>query len=87
MILNTPFVTGWEAIRIRKQQLTDKYNQNEIENENKTTNHTFIEYVKKYYCATKKANKYKEPYKGSYPITKVWSNVNVTIIQMACKSA
>ena len=32
MILNTPFVTAWEAIRIRKQQLTDKYNQNENKN-------------------------------------------------------
>ena len=29
--------------------------------------------------ALQKTNKYKEPYKGPYPITKVQTNVNVTI--------
>ena len=32
MILNTPFITDWEDIRIRKQQIIDKNNQNENKN-------------------------------------------------------
>ena len=42
MILNTPLIENWEAINRRKQQLIEKY-QNE-----KISNRTMIEYVKKY---------------------------------------
>ena len=75
MILNTPFIAHWEAIRLRKQKIIDKNNQ--LENKNRKP-HTYIIRDKVLAC-NKKANKYEEPCLGPYPITQVWKNVNVTI--------
>ena len=44
MILNTPFIADWGAIRRRKQQQIDKTIKTKI----KTANRTFIKYVVKY---------------------------------------
>ena len=75
MILNTPFIADWEAIRRRKQELIDKNNKNE--------NAKRIPYTyrvrQQVLVRNKRANKYETPYIGPYPITKVWTNGNVTI--------
>ena len=44
MILNAPFISDWEAIKIRKKKIIDRNNQIE----NKTLNRTYIEYGIKY---------------------------------------
>ena len=75
MILNTPFIADWEAIRKRKQELIDKNNKNENK---KRTPHNY-RVREKVLMRNKRANKYETPYLGPYPITKVWTNGNVTI--------
>ena len=70
MILNTPFISGWESIRLRKQKIIDEKNQ--LENKNRTP-HT--------YRIREKVllRKYEVLYVGPYPINQVWKNGNVTI--------
>ena len=74
-ILNAPFITDWEAIRRREQDLIDKNNQNKNAN---CKPHNYI-VRDKVLVHDKKPNKYEEPYKGPYPITNVWTNGTVTI--------
>ena len=75
-ILNTPI---WEAIRRRKQQLTDKNNQNKNKN---CKLHNYI-VCEKVLVRDKRANKYKESYKVPYLIAKVRKNGTITINQGA----
>ena len=67
VILNTPIISEWEAIRQHKLKLLDKNNQlgNKI-----CKLHTYkIHY--KVLVRDKKANNDKDPYVGPYPITQV----------------
>ena len=73
MTLNTPFIAEWEAIRLRKQKIIDKNIQ--LENKNRKP-HTY-RMRDKVLVHTKKTNNYEEPYLGPYPITQLWTNVNV----------
>ena len=75
MKLNTPFMNDWEYNRRCKQLLIDKNNQNQHTNR-KPHNYRVHDKVP---VRNKKSNKYEEPYKLPYPITKVCTNVNVTI--------
>ena len=81
MILNNPFILYWGSIRLRKKIYI--YRNNQLENKNRKPHlyriHDTV-LVRK-----KKANKYKEPYLGPYPITQVWTNGNITIIWGAIK--
>ena len=74
LILNTPFIVDWVSIRIHKQKIIDKKNNNE--------NHKPHSYkvCEKILGHKKIANKYKNTYIVTYPITKVWTHVNVTIL-------
>ena len=76
MILNTPFIAEWEAIRQRKKELIDKNNQ--IENKNSKP-HTY-RIQDKVLLRNKKTNKYEDTYIGPYPINQVWTNGNFTMI-------
>ena len=49
VVLNMLFISDWEAIRRRKQQLIDKMNKARII----IVNHTTIEYVRKLQCTIK----------------------------------
>ena len=71
-ILNTPI---WEAIRRRKQQLTDKNNQNK----NKNCKHHNYRVFEKVPVCNNKSEKYEDPFKSPYPITRVCTNLTVTI--------
>ena len=75
MILNTPFISDWEAIRLRNQKPIDKNNQLEDKN---CKPHTY-RIRNKLLVRNKKANKYEELYVGPYPINQVWEYGNVTI--------
>ena len=75
MILNTPFIADWEAIRLRNQKIIDKDNQ--LENKNRKP-HIYI-IRDKVLVRAKKSNKYEDPHVGPYPMTQVWTNVNATI--------
>ena len=75
MMLNIQFIAIWGSIRQHKQQLIEK--NNELENKNCQL-HTY-RIQEKVLVRDKTVNKYEEPYKGPYPITKVYSNVNFTI--------
>ena len=75
MILNTPFIAEWEAIKTSKQKIIDKNNQLE----NKKRKPHIYRIQDKLLVRNKKTNKYKETYIGPYTITQVWTNVNVTI--------
>ena len=79
MILNNPFISDWEAIRRPKKQLTEKNNQNK----NKNCKPHIDKVCKKVLVCEKKANKYEEPYKIHFPITKVCTHGTVTIRQGA----
>ena len=72
MMLNIPFIKIWGAIRRCKQQLIEKNNQ--LENINCQL-YTYI-VREKVLVGNKTVNKYEEPYKGPYPITKVCPNGN-----------
>ena len=74
-MLNIRFIEIWGAIRRRKQQLIEKNNQ--LENKNFQL-HTY-RVQEKLLVRDKTVNKYEEPYKGPYPITKVCTNGNFTI--------
>ena len=75
MMLNIPFIAIWGAIGIRKQQLIEKNNQ--LVNKNFQL-HTY-RVREKLLLRDKTVNKYGDPYKGTYPITKVCKNGNSTI--------
>ena len=75
MILNTPFIADWEAIRLCEQIIIDKNKQ--LKNKTRKP-HTYI-IQEKLLVRNKNSNKYEEPYVGPYPITQVWTNGNVTI--------
>ena len=75
MIINTPFISDWEGIRLRKQKITDKNSQ--IENKNCKPH--IYRLREKVLVRNKKANKCKEPYVVPYSITQVWDNGNVTM--------
>ena len=79
MILNTPIIAGWEAIKLRRHKMI--YKNNQIENKYLKPHIYRIGY--KVLVRNKKVNKYEEPYIGPYPITQLWTNVNVTIRQGA----
>ena len=59
---------------IYKKKILDKNNQ--LKNKNRKP-HTYGIRDKVLVC-NKKANNYENPYVGTYPITQVWTNVNVT---------
>ena len=82
MILNTPLIVDWEAIRKFRGKLIDKNNQ--IENKNSKPHRYRIR--DKVLVRNKKSNKYKEPYVGPYPITQVWTNKIFTIFWAPYKS-
>ena len=65
IILNTPFISDWGAIRRCNKNLIDKNNQ--LENKNRKP-HTY-RIQDKLLVHNQKANKYEEPYVGPYPIT------------------
>ena len=75
IILNTPFISEWEAIMKSNQNLIHKNNQ--PENKNRKP-HTYTIQDKVLVC-NKKVNKYEYPYVGPYPITQVWTNGNFAI--------
>ena len=75
MMLNIPFIPIWGAIRRRKKQLIEKNYQ--LENKNCQL-HTYI-VGEKLLVRVKTVNKYEEPYKGPYLITKVCTNGDFTI--------
>ena len=77
MILNTPFITEWEAIRIRMKIIIHKNNQ--IENRYGKLHIYRIQ--NKVLARNKKENKYEYTYIGPYPITQVWTSGKVTICQ------
>ena len=74
MILNTPFIYYWGAIGRFKQELIDKNTQNK-----KTCKPQNYRVSYKLLVPDETSSKYEEPYKGTYLITKVWTNVTVTI--------
>ena len=75
MILNTPSIAYWEAIRLCKQIIID--NNNQLENKNRKT-HAYIIQDKVLVC-NKKSNKYEEPYVGPDLIAQLLNNGNVTV--------
>ena len=75
MVINTPFIADWEAIKQRKQQIIDK--NNKMEN-SKRKEHIYRVWDQVLF-KNKWAQKYKRPYKGPYTITKVWENGTVTL--------
>ena len=75
MILNTSFIADWEAIRLRKQKIID--NKNQIENKNRKLHIYRIR--DNVLVRNKNENNHEEPYIGPYPITRVWTNGNVTM--------
>ena len=75
MVLNTPFIADWEAIRLRKQKIIDK--NNKMEN-SKRKEHVYSVRDQVLF-RNKRARKYERPYKGPYTITKVWENGTVTL--------
>ena len=79
IILNTPSVAEWGAIRQRKKQLIDKNNQ--VEKKYRKP-HTY-RIQDKVLVRNKKGKKYEETYVGPYPITQVYTNGNISIRQNA----
>ena len=77
MILNTLSILYCKAIR---QQLIDKNNKNKNKNKNRKP-HRYEVHDK--ILVHEKRNKYEEPYKGPYQITKVWKNRTVAIFRGA----
>ena len=75
MVINTPFIADWEAIRCRKQQIIDK--NNKMENSKRKEN--VYQIRDQVLFKNKRARKYERPYKGPYTITKVWENGTVTL--------
>ena len=75
MMLNIPFIAIRVAIRRRKQQLIEKNNQ--LENKNFQLHKYRVR--EKVIVRDKTVNKYEEPHKGPYPITKVCTNGKFTI--------
>ena len=73
IILNTPFITDWEAIRLRKQK------RKKITKLKKKCKPHIYRILGKVEVRNEKTNNHEEPYVYSYPITQVWTNGNTTI--------
>ena len=78
MILNTPFIADWEAIRLRRKKTKDKTNQ--LGNKNRKP-HTYI--IQRTVSMRHKKNTSEDLYVRPYTITYVYTNGNTTIIRGA----
>ena len=79
MVINTPFIAEWEAIKQRKHQIIDKNNKMENSKRKEHVYRVWDQVLLK----NKRARKYKHLFKGLYAITKIWENGAVTL----CKGA
>jgi len=75
MILNTPYVADWTAIKARKQELIRK--NNKIENSKRIPHQYRVgdKVMLENHCA----NKYEQPYRGPYLIQQVNTNGTVRL--------